>query len=82
MLINFTADIYICVTHWTKSLKLFSLFWQTKKKTRWNRRLTFVESGDAGLEDSKNKKNPDDFKHIWVNVLHFIEPRDYFHYLI
>ena len=41
-----------------------------------------MESGEAGLEDSKDKKNPDDFKHIWINGLNFIEPQDYFDYLI
>ena len=24
------------------------------------------------------KKNPDDFKRIWINGLNFIEPQDYF----
>ena len=46
-----------------------------------DKRWTFVASGEAGLEDSKDKKNPDDFKHIWIG-LNFIEPQDYFHYLI
>ena len=29
-----------------------------------DKRWTFVASGEAGLEDSKDKKNPDDFKHM------------------
>ena len=37
-----------------------------------DRRLTFVESGEAGLEDSKNKRNPDDFKHMWIGLITFI----------
>ena len=36
-----------------------------------------MESGEAGLEDSNDKKNPDDFKHIWIG-LNFLEPQDYF----
>ena len=25
-------------------------------------------SGEVGLEDSKDKKNPDDFKHTWLGL--------------
>ena len=32
-----------------------------------------MESGEAGLEDSKDRNNTDDFKHIWIG-LHFIDP--------
>ena len=31
---------------------------------RYSVDINFVKSGEAGLEDSKDKKNPDDFKHM------------------
>ena len=39
-----------------------------------------MESGEAGLEDSKDKKNPDDFKHKRIG-LNFIEAQDYFFFI-